>query len=318
MHDDSFGNGNDGRPAELEAASPATAVMTHVLTLSPEWSGWLKDYVRDGRQEQNAQYGLHCYNLGSDPGRWALWSDETGIPVTPWCELGMDGMIWVEWARGDDMILGLEYRDDSDGTADHRLGLMHLPSGRQTGLIFAARPIVNVTGHNDRLLLVYPHEDSPAAAEASGAAVYDHELCQVLPAIAHAVRILDHGRIWFWVHHERGPRWAVYDYRNLCYIVPPHYIELFGHNGGWIGITEEGCSDVHDSEGALLARYNYRLHCNVEMGNELYVERDGLWGKADRTGAIVMQPYASSLVELLGAELTRFSPVLGDLDVYRG
>lgn len=291
--------------------------MTHVLRLSPEWNEWLKGYVRDGRQEQNAQYGLHCYNLGSDPRRWALWSDETGIPLTPWCELGADGMIWVEWARDNDMILGLEYRDDSDDSAAHRLGLMHLPSGRETGLIFSGRPIVNVIGNDDRLLLVYPHEDSPAAAEASGAAVYDHELCQVLPAIANSVRILDDGRMWFWVHHERGPRWAVYDYRNLRYILPPQYSELFGHNGGWIGITDDGYSHVHDGDGVLQARYDYRLHCSVETGNELYIERDGLWGKADHTGATIVKPYAASLVELLNTEVPRCSPVLGNLDVFR-
>jgi hypothetical protein len=297
MDDDGYGNSGEGSAPEW-AAGPAT-LMTQVLALSPEWTGWLKDYVRDGRQEQNALHGLHCYNLGSDPRRWALWSDDSGMPLTPWCDLGVDGMIWVEWAQDDQMILGLEYRDERAEPAGHRLGLMHLPSGRETGLIFSGRPIVNVIGHGDRLLVVHPHEDAADTA-LGGAAVYDRELCPVLPAIANAVRILEHGRVWFWVRHERGPRWAVYDYRNLRYIVPPHYKALFGHNGGWIGITEEGHSHVHDDEGALLAQYDYQLHCSVETDAELFVERAGLWGKADLAGRIVVTPFAPSLRALQG------------------
>ena len=270
--------------------------------------------MRDLRQHINETHGLYCYFAEDAPREWALWREADDTQLTPWIDLGPEGMIWVIWHEGDELVVVLEQRDDAAEPPVLRQALMHLPTGRRTEFAFAGdrswetqlgvEPI-NM-GNKALLMLTYPvdHEQS---SEVRGAALYDKHLRELIgPCIA-------------WVHpcgrqHEfvevalrqadESVRYGVFDYVQARYLVPPEFAEVFEHDGRWIGNTPDARSVVHAANGEILATHDHTLH-RGRADDVLYVQRAGLWGRADALGAITDAPQAPSL-EALEAEAERF------------
>lgn len=267
------------------------------------------------RQQQNEMLGLYCYCSEDNPREWSLWREADDCQLTPWFDLGPEGMIWVIWDDGDEYILVLEERDDAASPPVLRQALMHLPSGRKTDFIFAGDrsfetqvgvECVNGLGNEAVLLLTLPH-DVLERDDCLGAALYDRNFRELIdPCVryvsadytsAHCVTVAI-------TRPDLRVGWGVFNYREAVFVVPADYDEVKDHHGRWLCNKGESC-DVFDKQGVKFAHYPYTLHqCADE--DRLQVKRDGLWGWADNEGRIVVEPFASDS-EVLDAEPKRFS-----------
>ncbi len=272
--------------------------------------------IRDSRQSANEDQGLFCYCREINPCEWSLWRDDPDQQLTEWRDLGPDGFIWVLWTDGNELIVVLEYRDDTANPPELRQGLLHLPSGQETGLIFTGEIFGNywgteefIRGKDDVLFAVYPHEDVEAGAGRVGMGLYDRHLREVLPPIAYLVRPTYEFpglvEVWLLLDDNSIVR-AIYDYRTMRYLVPAEYEDIFFHKGRWFGNTAAGQCHIRLADGTPFTHYDYTLHQLDNKDIDLYVERQGLWGKADSEGRIVVEPYAASM-EALNDEVLKFS-----------
>ncbi len=272
--------------------------------------------MRDIRQQENEDRGLWCYYDEDNPREWSLWRESDDTQLTPWMDLGPDGMIWAVWDQGDELVVVLEQRDDAATPPVLRQALMHLPSGKRTDFVFAGdRPgeseigVERVHMGNDALLLLAFPAEYAVGSGVLGAALYDQSLRELIgPCIA-------------WINpcgarHElvavalRQPdvqtvRYGVFDYVNARYVVPAEYAEVFEHRGRWMCNTPDGRSQVRAASGEIVHEHGHTLHRSADTDGSLYAERDGRWGRADEEGRIVVEPYAPSW-EALAAEIKRF------------
>lgn len=272
----------------------------------------------DDYQDCNERLGLYCYYRESNPCEWSLWREAANeadeVQLTPWMDLGPDGGIWVMWDEGAEYMLVLDYRDNAAQPPVARQALMHLPSGRKTDFIFTGElrlmyggaECINMASYA-LLILAYPHDyaSNPAVR---GAALYDRQLRELIgPCIA---RISPEGDQFQYVqvrlrNTDGSLVSGLFDYRAARFVIPAEYEELFAHQGCWIGNRADS-SDLRDAQGQLIASYPHTLHQNWSKDGTLYAERNGLWGKADAKGQIVLEPYAAS-ADILDAEPKQFS-----------
>lgn len=266
-------------------------------------------------QQQNEDLGLYCYLFEDNPREWSLWREEDDHQLTPWFDLGPEGMIWVIWNAGDEYMLVLEERDDAASPPVLRQALMHLPSGRKTDFIFAGDrsfetqigvECVSGLGNEEVLLLTLPH-DVLERDDCLGAALYDRNLRQLIgPSIRYISPDYEspHCVTVAITRPDLSVGWGIFNYHEAVFVVPADYDEVKKHHGRWLCNKGESC-EVFDTQGVQLARYSYTLHqCADE--NRLQVERDGLWGWADNEGRITVEPFANDSA-ILDAEPKRFS-----------
>jgi hypothetical protein len=209
-------------------------------------------------------------------------------------------MIWVEWAgheyeewaHRDEMIVIIEYRDDTVIPPVARSGLMHLPSGRETGLIFESNSISTSVG-DDVLFFACPLEGSVASI--TGHALYDRNLREVFaPAITCVVTPPRNGRIDLFVGAvDRSAKRCLYDYMNQRYIVPAQYDDVVSHKNVWFCNSDSDRCDVRDTDvnGAVIASYDHQIFVGVDR---LYAKKNELWGWADDSGQLIGQTFATS------------------------
>ncbi|WP_448091820.1 hypothetical protein [Pseudomonas lini] len=269
-------------------------------------------YIRKLRQQCNERHGVYCYGNHNNPNLWSLWCDdrsaESGIKETeliPWRDLGPGGMIWVEWAgheyeqwaHRDEMMVVIEYRDDTVTPPVARSGLMHLPSGRETGLIFEGNSISFEVG-DDVLFFAWPLEGSIAGT--TGYALYDRNLRELFaPAIASVITPPRNGRIELIVRFADGStKPCLYDYMSQRYIIPAQYDSIEKHKGLWFCSSDSDRCDVRDANGMLIASYDHQIFKGF---NRLYAKKNELWGWADESGQLIGQPFAAS-AEILEAQ----------------
>lgn len=272
----------------------------------------------DHYQGCNENLGLYCYYCEDNPREWSLWREATDdadeVQLTPWMDLGPDGGIWVFWDEGEEYMLVLDYRDNATQPPVARQALMHLPSGRKTDFIFTGDlrlmyggvENINMAG-NALLILAHPH-DYASNPEVRGAALYDRQLRELIgPCIA---RISPEGDQLQYVqvrlrNTDGSLVSGLFDYRTAQFVIPAEYDELFAHQGCWIGNRAGGC-DLRDAQGQIIASYPHTLHQNWSGDGMLYAERNGLWGRADAKGQIVLEPYAQDPT-ILDAEPKQFA-----------
>lgn len=274
--------------------------------------------MQDYRQCCNEVLGLYCYNCEDSPREWSLWrdADEAAeeLQLTPWMDLGPQGGIWVIWDKGEEYMLVLERRDDDASPPVLQQALMHLPSGRQTEFIFAGDPdwqtsygIQCVHSMGQPLMLTYPcgHQ---TRSDVRGAALYDghfRELVGPCIAVIHPCREYP-GHVYLAIRPEDGViASGVFDCESGRFVVPAEYREVFAHEGRWVCNRAAAC-DVRDVQGQLLVTHLHTLHRTGDDDGFLHAERDGLWGRADAMGRIVVEPYAAER-ELLNAEPIRYA-----------
>ena len=267
--------------------------------------------LRDTRQSYNEDLGLFCYGRESNPRVWSLWREAGDVQLTEWRDLGPEGFIWVAEDKGDELFLILEHRDDAENPPVLRQGLLHLPSGKETGLIFHGEDYGKSCGverifHNgpEVLFTAFLLDETNAV----GMALYDRHLRQVVPPVAFRIHPnYEHPglvELQIIAENETIVR-GIYDYKRLHYVVPAEYNEIYFHEGCWIANAASGHSHIRLSDGTLVASYDYTLHSSYKK-LELYVNRHGLWGMADAKGQIVIEPYAASS-EDLDAEAIKFT-----------
>jgi hypothetical protein len=269
----------------------------------------------ESRQSQNEALGLYCYCSEDNPREWSLWREADDCQLTPWFDLGPDGMIWVVWDAGDEYILVLEERDDAASPPVLRQALMHLPSGRKTDFIFAGDrsfetrvgvQCVNGVARGDVLLLTWPH-DVLERDDCLGAALYDRNLRELIgPSIRCILANYDLPQCvdLAIARPDLSVNWGIFNYHEAVFVVPADYDEVTTHHDRWLCNKTE-CCDVFDTQGVQLARYSYTLHLCADE-DRLQVKRDGLWGWADNEGRITVEPFASDSA-ILDAEPKRFS-----------
>lgn len=264
-------------------------------------------YIRKLRQQCNEHNGVYCYGDHNNPKRWSLWRDdrsaESGIEETElitWRDLGHDGMIWVVWAAPeyDELMVVIEYRDDTVTPPVARSGLMHLPSGRETGLIFEHNSI-SISVGDDVLFFACPLEGS--VADITGHVLYDRNLRELFaPVIASVVTPPCNGRIELIVRFADGStKSCLYDYMSQRYIIPAQYDSIEKHKGLWFCSSDSDRCDVRDANGVLIANYNHQIF--EGPGNWLYAKKNEKWGFADDFGQLIGQPFAAS-AEILEAQ----------------
>jgi hypothetical protein len=269
----------------------------------------------ESRQDQNEMLGLYCYCSEDNPRESSLWREADDGQLTPWLDVGPDGMIWAVWNDGDEYMLVLEERDDAASPPVLRQALMHLPSGRRTDFIFAGDhsyetqvgvECVSGLGNEEVLLLTLPH-DVLERDDCLGAALYDRNLRELIaPSIRYISR--DYGATHCVTVAITRPDlsvgWGIFNYREAVFVVPADYDEVKEHQGRWLCNQGDSC-DVFDKQGVKLARYPYTLYLCADE-NRLQVKRDGLWGWADNEGRITVEPFANDSA-ILDAEPKRFS-----------
>jgi hypothetical protein len=197
----------------------------------------LDELRHQGRRIINERLGLCCYVHEDDENLVSLWRDSDDTQLTPWVDVGPQGMIWVlrNWQHEGQhqYLLILERRDDTATPPVLRQALMHLPSGRQTDFIFAGDRGTSLfgidrvnMGHDDPpLLLVWPH-DARERDDILGAALYDAQFRELIgPCI---------GAIWPEGEQHQYVRVTlrqaglpdtkrVFDYRAVRYVEPAEY-----------------------------------------------------------------------------------------------
>jgi len=276
--------------------------------------------MRDSRQNENEERGLYCYVAEDAPREWSLWREADDTQLTPWMDLGPEGMIWVIWAEGDELVVVLEQRDDAAEPPVLRQALMHLPSGKRTDFLFAGdRSWHTQVGvrrlercYTALLMLTYP-VDYEHSSEVRGAALYDKHLRELIgPCIAciYPCGPQDEFVKVALRQADDSVRYGVFDYEQARYVVPPEFAEVIEHDGRWIGNTSDARSVVYAAGGEVLATHTHTLHLGSIL-DALYVQRAGRWGRAGALGAIVAAPDAPSL-EALEAEGERFETLTLD------
>src|SRR5574343_432647 len=199
-------------------------------------------------QYKNEELGLYCYYSKENPREWSLWREADDHQLTPWLDLGPDGMIWVVWNHGDEYILVLEQRDDAASPPVLRQAMMHLPSGRMTDFIFAGDrsssthigiQCVNGLDDNEVLLEAYPQDffERDGDREPVGAALYDRN-CRQLIGHCLAYVAADYKSVHCVtvsvIGADSREACGVFNYRDERFIVPAEYDRLWLHRGRWL------------------------------------------------------------------------------------
>ncbi len=272
--------------------------------------------LSDLREGINESHGLCCYGHEDDPRIWSLWRESDDTQLTPWIDLGPQGLIWVLWNDGDEYMLVLEQRDDAATPPVLRQALMHLPSGRQTDFVFAGDrdfetqrgvECVDGLGNQTLLVLTFPH-DFEARTDVYGAALYDKQLRELVgPCIAWAAPCYVHpNQIRLALRRaDDSVDHGVLDHVEARFIIPAEYQDVTQHGERWCCLRRDGQTDWCDAQGRLLARYDYALHGGYR-DDRLYAERKGLWGWADTEGRLLVEPYAPDSA-VLDAEVRTFT-----------
>ncbi|MDR1995539.1 hypothetical protein [Azonexus sp.] len=295
--------------------------------------GWELDVLRDDfdwdefwreeRQKANECLGLYCYYEEGSKSFWSLWRESDDMQLTPWIDLGPDGMIWVlhDWKGADktqQFLLILERRDDAASPPILRQALMHLPSGQQTDFVFAGErgsettfdiDRVNVAPDGPQLLLTWPH-DAEEREDVHGAALYvfDGQFRELIGPCISSIHPAGNRHQYLMLqlrHADQSLTWGVFDYRAAAYVISAEYENLFERRDKWFCQRQDGGTNVYGPVGVLLARHDHVLSDSCEK-DRLYAIRDGLWGWADNDGNITVAPYATD-ISTLNAEPLRFS-----------
>lgn len=269
--------------------------------------------MNDYRQEENKYYGFCCYFNEDNPREWSLWRESDDVRLTPWISLGLDGMIWVFWNNADEYILVLEHRDDETAPLVSKQALMHLPSGKMTDFVFAGDnddsmgiELLNL-GNNEVLIITFEH-DCKINPNCLGASLYDKNFKELIKSSIWHIRPCGKNNEYVDIaikYPDMSIGWGVFDYRKAFFVVPAQYDEVFEHFDKWICNYGE-CSDLRDKDGKIIATYPYNLYDSDSKEGRLFVKKEELWGWADSSGCITVEPYAND-TDVLLSEIKKFS-----------
>lgn len=260
------------------------------------WSSW-----RDNLQNANEAQGLYCYGKESDLAAFSLWRDAEDQQMTPWLLLGDMGMIGVLHQQDSDLLLQL-MSASGDGRYPCRLGLMHLPSGRETGLIFD--PEVD-----ERLIEIDWLDCSPwfvltrvdvIPGQCRISSIYDHRMnCLLSMPLLSVIRLFSpQYALRLAIDTGGQTRYGLFSAHEQRLWMPFEYIDIFAFGHAWIGITPEGGSHIWDQYCQSSRVLPYEL---TSVDDKLFAQQNGLWQAADEHGNVSGEFKAPSL-EALQAE----------------
>jgi hypothetical protein len=272
------------------------------------------------RRAVNAQHGLRCRGHADHPHLWGLWPEDGDIPLVPWTDLGPHGYVHVVWADARtpaDMVLALETRDDDARPPVAHVRLMRLPGGAVFGQVCSAAPDHQVEAlgidTGTPLLRWFPHgrEADPGA----GYGLLDPDFRERMPPVIRwnqawpvTRAVLPHLVRYPHVAAGDAGGWGVFDIdAGRDVILPVHSdLDWDRHGNRWVANRADGTSALLSVDGSVLHHHAHRLFLCSD--GRLCACRDGLWGIADETGALVGPPGHASLHALLNPP-----PVLGPL-----
>ncbi|MFC3531669.1 hypothetical protein ACFOLG_05670 [Vogesella facilis] len=262
------------------------------------WSSW-----RDSLQNANEALGFYCYGKESDPAAFSLWRDSDDQQLTPWMLLGDLGMIGVLHQQDSDLLLQLMSVSD-DGSYPCRIGLMHLPSGRETGLIFdpeASERLIEIDWLDQPSWFVLTRFDETPEQHRM-CSIYDEGMnCLLTMPLLLVSRVFSpQPALILSVSSSRQARYGLFSAHEQRLWLPCDYIDLFSFDNFWIGITPRGDSHIWDQFCQSSRVLPYVL---TSVDGKLFAQQGGLWQAADEHGNVSGEFSALSLEALLAEPL---------------
>ena len=258
------------------------------------WPSWC-----DRLQSDNEAHGFYCYGKTADPDLFALWREADDQQLTPWLPLGDMGMIGVIHQQDDEVLLKLMSASE-DGRYPCRLGLMHLPSGRETGLIFdpeVSEALIKIdwVAHPPWFVLTGFDE---MAGQGVISSIYDHRMnCLLSQPLLMVIRCFEpQYALLLAINAGGASRYGLLFMQDQRLGLPFDYVDIFAFEQVWIGITPEGSSHIWDQYG----QSHYVLPCVLTIGDStLLAQKEGYWQQVDLHGNTIGTMRASSVQALL-------------------
>lgn len=260
--------------------------------------------MREYWNDINLEHDFYCYYKDGNENLWSIWRESTDEQITPWLDLGYEGGIrFVDGLADGAILFQLSARVTAGG--EELVGLFRWPEGTSTGAIFQ-----HIARLEDARLFALQHSKTfsqiGVAGWQGGYGLVNEQLEWVLPCKLPGnwnmcPELVSPSLLAIYSSLDPMPdawklEWRVgfFSLDSLIQVQPCQYSSFFVVNQRVFAPLEskngQHGTDVFDLEGNQIDRFDYYLQ---QFNNEqLLVKKAGLWGWADNTGVITVEPYA--------------------------